>query len=84
MATYMPDRKVVAGGLAGIITWALMLAAGHFGFALDASLQPAIASAVGTLIAYATPPSQRDVIKRLNDEIVAIAANDPTVPVTKR
>lgn len=84
-ANWIPDRKVVAGGLAGIITWAAMLAAGQFlGVHLDPSLQPAIATAVGTLIAYATPPSLRDKIKRLNDEVVAIAADDPTIPVTKK
>jgi hypothetical protein len=79
--SYIPDRKVVAGGFAGILTWALMLVAGRYGVVVDPAMQPVLASFAGTLIGYLVPPSQRDIIKRLDDQIVAIAAADPTVPV---
>lgn len=81
MTSYIPDRKVVAGGLAGILTWALMLVAGRYGIVIDAGMQPVLVSFVGTLIGYLVPPSRRDILKRIDDQIVAIAAADPKVPV---
>ena len=78
----MPDRKVWAGGLAGVITWALMLGLGYAGYPVPLEMQPLLVSFVGSAIGYLTPPSQYDKIKRLNDHLVAIAAADPTIPVS--
>lgn len=78
----MPDRKVWAGGLAGVVAWAIMFGAGHFGYQIPIEMQPLLVSFVGSVIGYITPASQYDKIKRLNDHLVAIAAADPTIPVS--
>ena len=79
----LPDRKVWAGGLAGILTWALMLGLGYAGYPVPLEMQPMLVSFMGTAIGYLTPPSQYDKIKRLNDALVVMAQDDPTINVTK-
>jgi len=82
---YIPDRKVWASGLAGLLTWGITLAAQRFlGIPLPPDLVGMIVGGVTTGVAYIVPPSIKDIVKRLNDDIVQIAANDPNVPVTKR
>lgn len=78
-----PDRKVFAGGVAGLATWAAVWAASRFGFVVDPALATALVPLVSSVIGYITPPSQRDILKRLNDELVKIAQDDPSIPVTK-
>lgn len=81
----MPDRKVWAGGLAGLLTWGITLAAQHFlGVPLPPELVTMIVGGATTTVAYLVPPTVRDIVKRLNDGIVQIAADDPNIPVTKR
>jgi len=82
---FIPDRKVWAGGLAALLTWGINLAAQHFlGVSLPPDLLTMVVGGVTTGVAYLVPPTVRDIVKRLNDDIVQIAANDPTIPVTKR
>lgn len=80
----LPDRKVLAGGISGLIAWALIFVAGRYGVTVDVTLQPAIVGAVTVLMSYIVPPSQRDIIKRLNDQLVQMAADDPNIPVSPR
>jgi hypothetical protein len=77
-----PDRKVVAGTSSGVLAAFLMAIAAHYGYPIDPSLQPFIAVAIGSVVAYYTPPAVQDILSRLNDEIVIMAQNDPNVPVT--
>jgi hypothetical protein len=79
---YLPDRKVLAGGIAGIVTWGLTIVAARYGVVLTPDMQALIVGGVGWAIAYIVPPSQHDIVKRLNDDLVAIAAADPNIPVT--
>lgn len=82
---FIPDRKVWASGLAGLLTWAVtLIAQKYLGVSLPPDLVTMIVGGVTTGVAYLVPPTVRDIVKRLNDDIVHIAANDPTVPVTKR
>ena len=81
----MPDRKVWAGGLAGLLTWGVTLVAQRYlGVSLPPDLVTMIVGGVTTGVAYLVPPTVRDIVKRLNDGIVQIAADDPNIPVTKR
>ncbi len=81
----LPDRKVWAGGLAGLLTWGVTLAAQHYlGVALPPDLVTMVVGGVTTGVAYLIPPSVKDIVKRLNDGIVQIAADDPNITVTKR
>jgi len=79
---FLPDRKVWAGGIAGIAAWGILGVATHYGITLP--IDPAmLAGTIGWLIAYIVPPAEQDIVKRLNDDIVKMAQNDPAVPVTK-
>lgn len=84
MSGYWPDRKVLAGGVGGIATWGVMQVALHYGFAITPDMQALISGGVGWLLAYLIPPAQRDILRRMNDQLVAIAAADPSIPVTKK
>lgn len=79
---WLPDQKVLAGGLSGIGAWLIILALQHFGVAVPPDAQAQIAGLFGLVIAYAVPPAKRDIIKRLNDGIIAAAGANPNVPVT--
>lgn len=83
--TWLPDRKVWAGGLAGLVTWGVSLAAQRYlGVTLPPDLVAMIVGGVTTGVAYLVPPSVKDIVKRLNDGIVQMAADDPNIPVTRR
>lgn len=79
---WLPDKKILSGGLAGIGAWLVILGLQHFGIAVPADAQAQIVGLFGLAIAYAVPPAERDIVKRLNDGIVAAAQADPNVPVT--
>ena len=80
---YLPDRKVLAGGVAAVGAWAIALAAARYGYPIDPSLMPGLVILIGYAISYFVPPSQQDILKRLNDELVKLAQDDPNIPVTK-
>lgn len=80
-----PDRKVWAGGLAGLVTWGVTIAAQQFlGIAIPPDLVGMLVGGVTTAVAYIVPPTVRDIIKRLDDGLVAMAADDPSIPVTRK
>jgi len=93
--SWMPGRKVLAAGIAGVITFAALTALKVWGHVdvqayLDLiapppgtySAQALITGAVTLGVSYITPPSIKDVIGHLNDRIVALAGKVPDVPVT--
>ncbi|GGH14968.1 hypothetical protein GCM10007036_14630 [Alsobacter metallidurans] len=80
--SWFPDRKVLAGGFGGIVAWLLTLVLARYGIPLTPEMQTMITTGVGMLLAYAVPPAQRDIIRHLNDELVAIAAAKADIPVT--
>jgi hypothetical protein len=81
--SWTPDRKVMAGGVAGLVAWGLMVVAARYGYVVPAEMQPVLSTVVSIAIAYVVPPSQQDILKRLNDQIVAVAENRDDIPVTK-
>ena len=79
----IPDRKVWAGGIAGIVSWIILSIAARQGITLPVD-QATLAGIVGWVVSYFTPPSARDIMKRLNDDLVKAAQDDPKFPaVTK-
>jgi hypothetical protein len=78
---WFPDRKVIATGLTGIASWLILTVLAHYGINLP--VDPTVLSSIlGWLAGYIIPPSQQDIVRRLNDKIVAIAAADPSIPVS--
>lgn len=83
MGKFFPDRKIIAGGTAAILAFFITAAARHYGVELGPDAQTMLVAGIGGLISYIVPPSQRDIIKRLDDNLVKLAQDDPTIPVTK-
>jgi hypothetical protein len=81
--TWIPSRKSMSSGIAGVVTFVLMTAIRHFtGIDLPASLEMFIIGAVTWGINYLVPPSAQDVVNHLNNAIVKLAVEDPASPVT--
>jgi hypothetical protein len=82
--SWMPDSNVLKGGLAGVLAWAIVAIAAHYGLSIPPELQALIPIIVGWLITYILPPNARDIAARLNDHIVQLAASDPSSDVSER
>lgn len=81
-STWVPGRKVIASGLAGIVAYFILWGATKAGVQLPVD-QTALTGIIIWGVAYLTPPSLRDVLRRLNDDVVKAAQDDTTVNVTK-
>lgn len=90
---WLPDRKVYAGGIAGVLAFAILSIARHFGYDLqpiaDSIFGPGAINILAVLtgaftagVSYIIPPSERDIVNKLNNRIVALGLADPGVPVT--
>jgi len=76
--SWIPPQKFLAGGIGGIVTWLIVhLLSVYAGIDVPADLQTYIASGVAALLVYIVPPSQKDVVQHLNDDIIHIAQRDP-------
>lgn len=67
--SWLPDRKVLASGVSGVLTWLLGLALIQMGVEMPAEALGGIVAGVMALVAYAVPPSVRDVIERVDDTL---------------
>lgn len=69
---YFPDRKWLASGVAGILTWAAVQFLG-----LDAEVATAAVGGVMALVHYFVPPSVQDIVKRVDQTIIDLAGGAP-------
>lgn len=78
--TGIPSQKAVAGGIGGIITWVIVAALSKYaGVAIPPEL---VSGVVALLLVWLVPPSQRDLINHLTDEVVHAAQRDPDSDVS--
>lgn len=82
--SWLPDRNVLNGGIVGLVTWAILFVASYYGLDVPVSVQMAIPGVLAWAVTYLLPPSAKDVAKRLNDRIVALAAALPASAVSER
>lgn len=100
--TWVPDRKLLAGGAGAVLAWAIFAAASTWlhidvgnliqpyvtiiatfmGIVPPPSAQGFIAILIGMGIAYALPTRYKDIYKRLNDKVIALAVADPKSPTS--
>jgi hypothetical protein len=66
---YIPDRKVLAGGLAGAAVWLVSLVAEFYGVSVSSDVLGAALSVIMPLVAWAVPPSIADVAARLDSDL---------------
>lgn len=79
----LPDRKMLATGVSGVIAYYLIGLAGQYGYQLPAGYHEVVTFVVAWLMGYLVPPSKQDILKRLNDDLVRMAQDNPKIPVTK-
>lgn len=79
---YWPDQKWFAQGIGGLATWGILLLLTQLGVAIPSGLETVIPVVVAMILHYVVPAADQDVIARINDRIVAMAAADPESPVT--
>lgn len=91
-----PDKKIWAGGAAGIVAWIILSVLAHLGVdpqplvdsltttlgAPHLDLQASLAGLIALLVAHYTTPSMQDVVAHVNNAVVKIANADPTNPTT--
>jgi hypothetical protein len=78
--TWPPDRKFIAGGIGAAVSWLVVYAAGYFGWVVPTEIQTAIPGVVAMALVYWVPPSMYDVVKRVNNLVVAMATRDMSNP----
>lgn len=86
----LPNQKEWSAGIAGLITWGIMIGLNYAGITIPAEAQPGIVALVAAIVAKLTPPAQVDVVKHLNDDIAQAgtivgkltSASDSTQPVS--
>lgn len=84
MSKWIPDRKVWSGGLFSVLAFFVILAANTWGGA-DIPLEAGafLALAIGKAAEWLIPPSKLDIIKRLDDNLVELAAAVPESAVSR-
>lgn len=66
---WIPDRKFLAGGIAGLVTWLLTLAATAAGVPVPADLMAAAVGLVMGAAYYLVPPAAADVLRRIDGDL---------------
>ncbi|SMC43338.1 hypothetical protein SAMN06297251_102156 [Fulvimarina manganoxydans] len=82
MSKWFPDRKVLGGGMSAIVAFLLIQIASAAGADIPAEWQAILPTAIGYAVSYLLPPAARDVIARMDDALVEIAAADPKSKVS--
>lgn len=83
MGKWFPDRKVWAGGLFSVLAFFVILGLNSYmdaGIPFEATFF--VALGFGKAAEYFLPPSLNDVLKRLDNDVVAIAGASPESPVS--
>lgn len=71
---WFPDRKILSGGIFGVVTFFLMTALNMWlGFEFTPEVMLEVSGGIGVLAAYFIPPSAADVIKRIDDTVKDLA-----------
>lgn len=85
MKKWLPDRKWLASGVSGVLTF-ILLTLFSDALGLDPAAATEIASGITGLVMaavhYFVPPSVKDVIKRVDDTIIDLARKDPDSPAS--
>jgi uncharacterized membrane protein YjjB (DUF3815 family) len=73
---YVPDRKVLAGGIAGVAAFVVVVVAGVFGVEISPEAAAAAIAAVGSVVAYLVPSPVGEVLDKA-DAIIKDIGREP-------
>lgn len=79
---WIPDRKVMAGGLTGLVAFLAAVVLNAAGVPIDYDVLFPLVVAAGPLVSYLVPAAAIDVARHLNDEIVELAVLMPESSAT--
>jgi hypothetical protein len=83
MSKWIPDRKVWTGGLFAVLAFLAVLALNTWaGTQIPLEAGAFIAIGLAKLLEYVLPPSLWDIVKRIDNDIVEIAAKSPASKVS--
>lgn len=83
MSKWIPDRKVWAGGVTMIVAWLIVQALNVYaGAAIPIGADAVLSFAIGKGVEFFVPPSTRDLITKLDNEIVAYAGRSSASEVS--
>lgn len=66
---WIPDRKVLAGGLSACATWLLLEVIEYLGVPVSSDVAGMLVTLASSLAGYLTPPSVKDIAKRLDRDL---------------
>lgn len=76
MRKWIPDRKIVAGGLAGVAAWLVVMGLGEVGVPVSMEAATAIVGAAVAAFGYIVPDSVERVLEKANDILVEFGEED--------
>lgn len=76
----LPDRNVLAGGIAGLATWALTLLLARLGIEIPAELVGLLVTTVAGAFAYMVPPTVGDFLARLDGVVRRVGTTGAAEP----
>lgn len=79
---WIPDRKVLSGGLASLVAFIAAVALTAAGVPVDYEVLFPLVAAVGPAVSYFVPSAAVDVARHLNDEIIELAVLMPESAAT--
>jgi len=78
IAAWIPDRKVLAGGISGVVAFFLAKA-----LDMDPETATAISGAVAGTVAYFIPPSVADVVNKIDSTMKKIGGDTAKIAEVK-
>ncbi len=83
---WIPDRKVLAAGISGVLAWLLLTLAtpilNKYGIWPPPGTQEQLAGLIALLMAWLVPPADKDIVDRIDNRLVSMAQADKTNPTT--
>lgn len=76
---YLPDRKILAAGVSGILTWLATLALSAAGLDIPQDYVGGLVLFAMSAVGYAVPPSAQDVLRRVDDQLKSTFASGPAL-----
>lgn len=76
MRKWIPDRKIVAGGLAGVAAWLVVMGLGEVGVPVSMEAATAIVGVAVTAFGYIVPDSVERVLEKADDILVEFGEED--------
>lgn len=83
MSKWIPDRKVWAGGLTTLVAWLLIMVLNAYaGADIPIECGGPLGLAIGKAVEYFVPQPAKELIAKIDNEIVAAAGMSPTSDVS--